>query len=138
MSQSDYIKYKKINAKLSENAVKQSPVLNSSDYSDFKEFVIENTVLNKKLIYNKITDPSNQIVFNMEKKKSKVQNMGKNISNCPSFLLCNNTNYRKNRIPILSSYSVPVPQPINWKQSNKLEHIRDLSNCICNNNNNNN
>jgi hypothetical protein len=68
MSQSDYIKYKKVNNILSVDASNNFlPVLNSQDYSDYKEFVLENTVINSKTIYRRITPDSQQIVLDMNK-----------------------------------------------------------------------
>jgi hypothetical protein len=52
-SQSDFIKYKKVNTVLVLDASKNfAPVLNSQDYSNYRGFVLENTVPNTKTIYN--------------------------------------------------------------------------------------
>jgi hypothetical protein len=131
MSQSDYIKYKKITNKLSESARKQPPVFDSSDYSSYKQYVIENIVPNSKLTYRKLIDNNSQLVFDMEKKKADTVNMNTDKSKCPTFLLCKNTNLRDNRVSLLGTYYTPTPQPLNWKQSNKLHNIKDISNCIC-------
>jgi len=123
MSQSDYIKYKKDFTVLSIDAsLNFLPVINSQNYTDYKGFVLENTVIPtvnhpKKIIYNSIQNPNSQIVFDMIKNKSKVENMGTKITNCPSFLMCNKTNKRLNKVPLSKVYFTPTPQPENWKQT---------------------
>lgn len=92
MSQSDYITYKKM--KLLNNEINQTPspfpnVIPSNQYNDFKDFYLENTIINKKTIYHQLTPPNKQIIFNME-----VQD----ISNCTFYGFCKNTNQRKNRV----------------------------------------
>jgi hypothetical protein len=134
MSQSDYIKYKKVSTVLSvdnrstHNNLK--PVLNSQDYADYKEHVLENTVINNKIVYRRVVPSTVQVVLDMEKKKSLVQNMGTSLSNCPSFLLCKNTNTRKNRISLLGSLFTPTPQPLNWQQTKNASWKKTGCNCI--------
>jgi hypothetical protein len=129
MSQSDYIQYKKDFTVLSIDAsLNFPPVLNSQNYTDYKGFVLENSVIEsvnspKKIVYRTIQDSNNQIVFDMIKNKSKVENMGINLQNCPSFLMCNNTNKRVNRVPVSNVYYTPTPQPENWKQTKGANDI---------------
>jgi hypothetical protein len=94
MSQSDYIKFKKIKNKL--NDLKRLPsVLNTQDYIDFIQYGIETSVIGNtysKPQYNKLVPITDTIVFNM-----------KINSNCPtnpidSFRTCQNTNNRSNRV----------------------------------------
>jgi hypothetical protein len=133
MSQSDYIKYKKINTVLSVDASTNFlPVLNSQDYSDYKEFVLENTIQNSKTIFGRITPSISQVVLGMDKKKTLVQNMGTTLTNCPSFLLCNNTNKRLNRVPLSTVYSNPTPQPLNWMQTKNASWQKSACKCILN------
>jgi hypothetical protein len=133
MSQSDYIKYKKITTKLAvDKDTKQSPVINSQDYSDYKEYVLENTIINSKTIYRRITPTTSQVVLGMEKNKSLVENMGTSLSNCPSFLLCKNTNLRKNRGPLSSVYYTPTPMPLNWQQTKNASWKKTGCKCILN------
>jgi len=135
MSQSDYIQYKKDFTVLSIDAsLNFPPVLNSQNYTDYKGFVLENTVIEsvnspKKIVYRTIQDSNNQIVFDMIKNKSKVENMGTNLQNCPSFLMCNNTNKRVNRVPLSNVYYTPTPQPENWEQT-KGAHDINIGNLI--------
>jgi len=132
MSQSDYIKYKKVSTVLSvdnrSTRNKLQPVLNSQEYSDYKEYVLENTILNSKTVYRRVVPSTLQVVLDMEKKKSVVQNMGTSLSNCPSFLLCKSTNLRKNRVPLLGSRF--TPQPLNWQQTKNASWKKTGCNCI--------
>jgi len=133
MSQSDYLKYKKISTTLIvDMSTNMLPILNSQDYSDYKEFVLENTVSNSKVIYRKITPINTQVVLGMDKNKTLVQNMGTLTSNCPSFLLCNNTNRRPNRVPIPGAFSVPTPQPLNWQKTKNASNLKTACKCILN------
>ena len=94
MSQSDYLRYKKIytqindlNSKKKAN-IKTPKVINSQDYILYKQFTLENTVKidsdgNKLKYYNLLMDDV-KIIFDMEK----------NVIGCPIF--CNNNNQNIN------------------------------------------
>jgi hypothetical protein len=131
MSQSDYIKYKKVSTVLEvDKGSNQPPVLDSQNYSKYKEYVLENTIANNKIVYRRITPSTTQVVLDMEKKKSLVQNMGTSTIVCPSFLLCKNTNLRSNRLPLSSVYFTPTPQPLNWKQTKNASWKKNGCKCI--------
>ena len=55
MSQSDYLKYKRVSRELKTN--KLSPVFNDQDYVSYKEYALENTISNSKLTYNQRIAP---------------------------------------------------------------------------------
>lgn len=102
MSQSDYIKYKKVAVELQMQS-KLRPVIESGQYTRFKDFELENTILSNKLRYEKL-QPSNTItVFGINQLHA---------SNCARFQLCLNTNSRLNRVPLLGVYSNPIPLPL--------------------------
>jgi hypothetical protein len=133
MSQSDYIKYKRVTNVLAVDMSNNfTPVLNSQDYSDYKEYVLENTVVNNKLVYRRVVPSNTQIVLDMEKKKSSVQNMATSTRVCPSFLLCKNTNKRPYRVPLSSSYFTPTPQPLTWQQTKDAPWKKTGCKCILN------
>jgi hypothetical protein len=137
-SQSDFIKYKKVNTVLALDASKNfAPVLNSQDYSNYRGFVLENTVPNTKTIYNRITSSSNQVVLDMDKDKSSVENMGKSITNCPSFLMCTETNTRPYRVALSEPYFTPKPQPLNWQETKNASWKKTGCKCILNRSNTN-
>jgi len=120
MSQSDYIKYRRISVQLQLDASKnQLPVMNSTNYLDYKEYVLENTIKSNSVIYNLLTPSGEQIVFGMEKRTA----------GCPSTYECINTNKRANRVPLPSVYFTPKPQPLNWEQKKNANWQKNE--CIC-------
>jgi len=133
MSQSDYIKYKKITTVLTIDMSNNfSPVLDSQNFLDYKEYVLENTVANSKIVYRRIVPSNVQVVLDMEKTKSKVQNMATSTTVCPNFLLCKNTNQRPYRVPLSTVYFKPKPQPLNWKETKNASWKKTACKCILN------
>jgi hypothetical protein len=125
MSQSDYIKYKKTSTKLRVDNKsinnKEPPVFVSSDYTDFKQYHLENTINNNRPTFNYIVQDGRHLVFGMDKV----------VSNCPTFIDCSNTNLRPNRVPMSASRFTPTPRPLNWNELNTLKKQRFLD-CSCN------
>ena len=95
------------------------PVTSSTNYLDYKEYVLENTIQNKNIIYNLITPTNEQIIFNMERRTA----------NCPTTYECVNTNKRANRVPLSQVYFTPTPQPLNWRQKKNAPWLKN--GCIC-------
>ena len=87
MSQSDYIKHKRVAAELV-NQSKLPPMLDAGDYTSFLGYNLENTILNTKPDLNQLIPTTSQLVFDM-----KLQ-----VKACPSFIACNLTNTRPNRV----------------------------------------
>lgn len=123
MSQSDYLQH----IKLSNQLVAQTDyprVLNAQDLSLFKKYSLENSISNTKIQYSQLALPNTQNVFGIEKQ----------ISNCPSFILCKNTNTRPNRK--LNTYVPPVPHPLAPLYMKKVNpsvlDIRNTNYCKCN------
>lgn len=99
MSQGDYIKYKRVaNELLSQS--KLAPVLNARQYTNYKEFNIENTVLNSAVTYDKLNLPNMAIVYDIRQTRA---------STCPGFTLCRGTNARANRKPLMGVQSAAQP-----------------------------
>ena len=120
MSQSDYIKYRRISVQLQLDASRnQLPVMTSTNYLDYKEYVLENTIKSSSIVYNLLTPNGEQIVFGMEKRPA----------NCPTTYECINTNKRLNRKPLPSVYFTPTPQPLNWEQKKNAKWQKN--GCIC-------
>ena len=67
MSQSDYLNFKRVSNELKIN--KYTPVFNTKDYIELKEYSIQNNIINTKLTYNQLCQTGYQKIFNMEKKK---------------------------------------------------------------------
>jgi hypothetical protein len=124
MSQSDYIKFKKTSTKLriDNKSInnKEPAVFVSSDYTDFKQYHLENTIKNTSPTFNYIVQDGRQIVFGMDKV----------VSACPEFIDCHGTNLRPNRVPISASRFTPTPPTLDWKALNILKKRRFLD-CKC-------
>lgn len=111
MSQSDYIKYKRVSQQLKEQ-VKLPPILSGQNYVDFKEFSLENTILNHLPRYDKYIPQSVPVVFGMEKYHH---------STCQDFQLCEDTNTRPNRHlqspnPLAPSMPLIQHHQYSWKR----------------------
>ena len=89
MSQSDYIRYKKISNKLLE-VNKINSILDSQEYTDFKQYYLESNIVNTKPLLNKLDISGKSVIFDMKF----------NIKYCPktNFTMCNKTANRSNRI----------------------------------------
>lgn len=120
MSQSDYLKYLKVSTQLSLDASKnQPPVFNPSTYLNYKEYVLQNTIINTSITYNLIRPTEEILIFDIER----------NPTNCPTTNECINTNNRLNRIPMSSIYFTPTPEPLNWKQKKNASWKKN--GCVC-------
>lgn len=105
MSQSDYIRHKKIANILKHqndgeyNKKNLGIFVHSQDLTNFKTFELSNTIYDRNVTYNQILAGNKQNIFNMEMKIS---------GNCPNVIFCTNTNNRPNRtkqnIPMFSHY----------------------------------
>jgi hypothetical protein len=120
MSQSDYLKYKKVTTQLRIDASNNlSPVFAPSDYLNYKQMSLENSITNSKTCFNRVI-PTNYIgIFDMDKK----------VTYCPSFNLCINTNKRPNRIPMSTVYFTPTPHPNNIKIVNEKLNLKTACKC---------
>jgi hypothetical protein len=122
MSQSDYLKYKRIATilKVDNTTTKQPPVFTSQDYLNFKEFTLENTIVDTKLRYNALTVSGDVLIMGMNK----------DVSNCATFTMCKNTNSRTNRVANSTVYFTPRPQPLTIKERNEAANLK--TGCKCN------
>lgn len=109
MSQSDYIKFKRISTELRKGVTE--PVLSAQNYIDFKQYNIENNIVSTKPDYRQ---PSLLGVIN-------IFDINRNVLFCPMFNTCSNTNTRPNRVPLPNVYFTPkyvpkyVKHPVNEK-----------------------
>jgi len=135
MSQSDYIRHKRVATELKSvlgpniKTVKNSdgvtvkfqtpPVFDAEDYIEYKEYTLDNTIKNTKVCYSKLNTPGKQEIFDMTL----------DVSNCPVFPECKNTNSRPNRVPMSQVYFTPTqpskyinnPTNVNYSQANKCK-----------------
>jgi hypothetical protein len=131
MSQSDYLKYKKIATQIKiDMSNNEMPVIASQKYIDYKQYSLESTIQNTKLIYNKVTPSNNTIIFDMEVSKT----------GCPAkitYPVCRNTNSRANRRSMADVYYTPTPQPLTWKQMKNASIQKNGCKCALNSKNTN-
>jgi hypothetical protein len=129
MSVSDYIKYKRVGTQLRDvlpNSKGQAPpVFEDQMYIDFKQYTIENQIVDTKLIENSLIPSGSNLVFDMMKV----------VSSCPAFPICKNTNLRTNRIPMSQVYFRPT-QPAKYNENSIYgtpSHLNNPAyNCIVN------
>ena len=125
MSQSDYIKYKRVgtNLKISNTLIqnKLPPILDPEEFVDYKDYSLENKIPTTKITYNKLIPPNKTIIFNMEKATTNL---------CPSFTICKNTDTRPNRHLLLTSQITPNPKrPLIPKV--RVPPLRQSDLCLC-------
>jgi hypothetical protein len=126
MSQSDYIQYKKTGIRLRDLSSEPS-VIDSDLYTSFVNYNLENKVINTKITYNQLIPANKQIIFGSER----------NVTNCPTFILCNNTNKRINRMPILRTQATPRPtrkyvkDPVNYRYKYRIKCKCKNTTCVC-------
>ena len=102
MSQSDYLKYKRIANQLRiDNQIdvgmtdtKQEPIFTSQNLTNYKQYALNNTIINTKPTLNRITLNSRLRVYDMDKK----------VSGCPTFIVCKDTQNRNNRVLSTGAY----------------------------------
>lgn len=71
-------------------------VFDASTYTNFAQYNLESTVQNTKLAHSRLIPSGRQEIFKMTP----------NISTCPTFIMCKNTNTRPNRVA--NTMSVPL------------------------------
>ena len=111
MSQSDYLKYKRVSTRLrvDNDTAKQPPVFPSKTLTQNQQYALTNSITNTKPRYNQLVPSGRQPVFGMEK----------TVTNCPTFPVCTNTNSRTNRVPMTckADPNIPSPEPLNiWNR----------------------
>lgn len=129
MSQSDYVKYKRVSTELSlDNKTtnnKLPPVLSSQKYIDFSQYKMINTIPNDTPTFNTVNILGTQEIFGMNKI----------VKNCPGFITCQNTNTRPNRMLLSTIYSDPTPQPKTIKDTKNKVNMKTECSCVMNSKN---
>jgi hypothetical protein len=103
MSQGDYIKRKQISHKLigdgkilggvkGNGLVSYNSVLDAKDYIDFKKYSLEGSITSSTPTLNDLSILNKTTIFDMVL----------DVSNCPNFIVCKDTNARSNRQPLKS------------------------------------
>jgi len=127
MSQSDYIKYKRVGNQLrvDNTRAKQSAVFDNQRLIDYKQYALENAIVNTVPSLNRLAPAGSHCVFNMDKY----------VGACPTFPVCSRTDLRTNRRPMSNVYFTPTPQPNNIKIVNNSANIRSECDCHLSNQN---
>ncbi len=110
MSQGDYIKRKQISHKLVGDGTTvgnikgnglshYGSVLDAKDYIAFKKYSLEGSIKSSTPTLNDLSIPNRTTIFDMVM----------DVSNCPNFIVCNDTNTRVNRKPLKSFQSTCDP-----------------------------
>jgi hypothetical protein len=112
MSQSDYIKFIKT-AEILQNR-KLRPILSQNAYISYEQYALETTIINTKNSFSRllpqnstITPSTNNVYLNTDPTRVKIFDIEKKVSTCPTFIMCQNTNKRPNRV--LNSPGLPIP-----------------------------
>jgi hypothetical protein len=108
MSQSDYLKYKRISNQLRiDNQIdsgmtktNQSPIFTSTNLLNYKQYALNNTIVNTKKTLNKLTLNENQRIYDMDKM----------VSGCPTFIVCKDTQDRANRVLSVGVFFDPTKE----------------------------
>jgi hypothetical protein len=121
MSQSDYLKHKKIANELNiDHSSNHAAVLDSQNYLSYRSYALQNEIVNSRTILNRITPSGKQMIFGVEK----------NVTNCPAFIDCSNTHLRPNRVLNSSGNAdgcVNVQfNPLNWHERKHLKTQADI------------
>ena len=90
MSQSDYIKRKKVSQVLRSDIDRFPNVLNQMQYKQYLQYNLENTIKSTNMTPSRLLPTGKHRIFNMEREETKLQN-------CPEFKLCENTHDRPYR-----------------------------------------
>lgn len=129
MSQSDYLKYKRVSTRLrvDNNTTNQPPVFESATLTQNQQYALTNSITNTKPRYNQLVPSGRQPVFSMEK----------TVTSCPTFPVCTNTNLRTNRVPMTCRADpyVPTPEPLDIMSRNEAVNMRNDCKCVLNSRN---
>jgi len=123
MSQSDYLKYKRLSTRLrlDNDAEKQPQVFASTILTQNQQYAFSNSIVDTSPCYNQLIPSGKQMVFFMEK----------TVGGCPTFPVCTNTNLRTNRVPmtIRSDPSVPTFEPLDIMTRNAAVNLKNECKC---------
>lgn len=131
MSQSDYLKYKRVATilKVDNNTTKQPPVFGSSVYVNNMGFSLENSVINTNLIFNRLALNNGWTADADIVTPIPIWGMDKVVSGCTEFPVCNNTHLRTNRVPMSTVRYDPVVKPLTIVERNELSNLKTACKC---------
>jgi hypothetical protein len=131
MSQSDYLKYKRVATilKVDNNTSKQPPVFGSGVYADNMEFSLENSIVNTKQVFNRLTLSTGWEVDSDIVTPVPIWGMDKVVSGCTEFPICVNTHLRTNRVPMATVRFDPLVKPLTIDERNELSNLKTACKC---------
>jgi hypothetical protein len=107
------------------NQSKLPPILDAGNYTEYKEYSLENSVFNNTMNYNKILPADTPIIFDIQYTS---------IPSCTNFIICNGTDARPNRVatikPLVKPYSM-MPSLSKYDPIRKKSDITKLYYCNC-------
>ena len=123
MSQSDYIKRKQVAHTLRIDGGQvdnsQPAVFSSQDLLKYKQYQIVNEDSNTIINYNNITQASKIVVFGIDR----------DVTNCPDFVVCKDTNSRPNRVLRPEKECDVQILPLSWEQKKNVPVKSKLCKC---------
>lgn len=117
MSQSDYLKRKRIATTLRNDSTRY-PVFSERNLLDFKQFSLENSITHDKELINRVLPENKRLVFNIEQ----------TVDSCPSFIVCTGTHARPNRQPLVGKLCQIFP--LTWQEQKEASEIK-YNQCAC-------
>lgn len=112
MSQSDYLRRKRI-SNILYNDISDNPIYNSKTLLDFKQYQLENEIVSLNINNQKMGSAESQRIFNMDR----------NVTNCPTFIVCTNTSLRPNRVAHAGRMCNNLP--LNWRDKNDQHNAKE-------------
>ena len=123
MSQSDYLKRKQIANRLridgGDTENKQPAVFSSHDLLLYKQYQLINDDPSIELNTNLIIPSTKKNVFGIER----------DVTRCPTFIVCQDTNTRPNRELRVVADCYTKIHPLNWEQKKNVKSRNTLCKC---------
>ena len=124
MSQSDYLKRKQTAQILrTDGGVgvnnHHPAIFSSQELLKYKQYQIINDDSSTTINYNLIKPTDTKLVFDMERK----------VENCPTFIVCKDTDNRPNRVLNTGTGCKVKLHPLTWEQQKNIPNSTKL--CIC-------
>jgi hypothetical protein len=117
MSQGDYVKRKQVAHALridgGNTNNNQPAVFSSHELLQYKQYQIVNDDSSTTVNYNLIKPADTKLVFDMERK----------VANCPTFVVCKDTDTRPNRVAHKGRMCEDLP--LNWHDKNAVDNAKE-------------
>lgn len=123
MSQGDYLKRKQVAHALridgGNTNNNQPAVFGSHDLLRYKQYQIVNDDSSTTVNYNLIKPADTKLVFDMERK----------VANCPTFVVCKDTDTRPNRVLTADTGCKVQIRPLSWEAKKNVPNKTES--CVC-------